>query len=319
MCENILFLRLLKYFNTALSLMRFIVPIILIVKLTIDIYKGIIEVGDNSAKEKILKRVIACVIIFLVPTIINVFLSLFETIFGSNFNYSACVYNIENIDYLKEVEELEERLKYEKESSINYQKYQEAISDLNSKISQNNSASLEAIVIGQKYTNLSDEDVKKLCGVAIEEQGSIPGAKAEASLIANRYELLSTSNSYYGKGIVNYVKNSGWFHNAASHMHTECPSDYLQAVRDVLVNGNRTLPLYVDEHDYTGDISKIVTNGQKLTSGFKNHSNYIKDSTVIYNKMGAVYTFYVFPTDDEGSDPFGYTQKARERFNDMNK
>ena len=96
-------------------------------------------------------------------------------------------------------------------------------------------------------------------------------------------------------------------------------SDVLKAVKDVLVNGNRTLPLYVDEHDciscgsYGFDINKIKVNGKTITdhSWLLNKSNYIKDKTVIYNKYGAVYTFYSFPTST--SDPFGYTTYAKNK------
>jgi len=264
------------------------------------------------------------VIIFLVPTIINILLGLIETVTGMAFDYTECNYNIKNIELLKEQEELVERLKYERESSENYQKYQQAISDLNSKVQRNNNTAptnSEAIVLGQKY-NLTDDEVKKLCGVAKAEQGTVNGAKAEASLIANRYELEQIKGRYVGKGLVSYVRNSGWFADASEHMSRECPSDFLQAVRDVLVNGNRTLPLYVDEHDYWEDISKIVTNGQKLSgsSAIKNHANYIKDSTVIYNRMSAVYTFYVFPNPEKDtSDPFGYTEKAKNLIGGLNK
>ena len=73
MCENVLFLRILSFFNIAMQFLRFVLPIILIIKLTLDIYKGIINPNDNSFKEKVGRRLIACVIIFLVPTIINVF------------------------------------------------------------------------------------------------------------------------------------------------------------------------------------------------------------------------------------------------------
>ena len=324
MCENVLFLRILNYFNIAMNLMRFVVPIILIIKLTLDIYKGIINPNDNSFKEKVSKRLVACVIIFLVPTIVNVFLGLIETVTGTTFDYSSCQANIKNIDYYVEKRELEEKLLYEQQSSENYKKYQAAIEDLTSKIKANSGtvSNASAVMAGQKYTNLTETEVKELCGVAKAEQGSIDGARAEASLMANLYELLDTSSKYYGKGLRNYVRNSGWFAHAASHMSqgvSSCPSDYIQAVRDVLVNGNRTLPLYVNEHDYHGDISKIVVNGQTLTgsSNIKNHSNYIKDSTVIYNKMGAVYTFYTFPSPT--SDPFGYTAKAKSKVDAMNK
>ena len=39
------------------------------------------------------------------------------------------------------------------------------------------------------------------------------------------------------------------------------------------------------------------------------------DETIIYNKMGAIYTYYTHPTST--SDPFGYTESAKNRINGL--
>ncbi len=323
LCENILFLRLLSIFNTAMKIGRFIVPILLITKLTLDVYHQIIDINDQSAKEKIIKRVSACVIIFLIPTIVNIFLGFLETITNMKFNYSECNANIKNISYYIEKKELEEKLLYEKESSENALKYQKAMQELDEQIKKNaaNSSSDEASVIGQKY-NLSNKELKQLCGVAKAEQGSIKGAKAEASLMANLYELLPSYSRYYKKGLVNYVRNSGWFANAGTHMSQGCPSGYLDAVRDVLVNGNRTLPLYVNEHDCIGcgDVLYITTNGKSANKNKR--KDYIEDKTFVYtvykkNDSVKYWIFQSFP--DVRSDPFGYTFDAKEKLAKLNK
>ena len=76
-------------------------------------------------------------------------------------------------------------------------------------------------------------------------------------------------------------------------------------VEDVLVNGNSTLPPYVDEHDCFSDIRSIST------GDVRDRSAYIKDVTVIRNRYGATYTFHCFL--HAHSDPFGYTSKPKEK------
>ena len=174
-----------------------------------------------------------------------------------------------------------------------------------------------------KY-NLTTAQLKGIARVCQREQGSVKGAAAEASLIANRYELYGSKYS----SIYTYVRNSGWWGSKSKNDKTmssgSLSSKIENAVRDVLVDGKRTLPKYVDEHDciycgsYGYDITKIVTDGKKITSHseLRKHSNYISNKTKIYNKYGATYTFYTFPT--ESSDPFGYTKESnRKKYGDF--
>ena len=71
----------------------------------------------------------------------------------------------------------------------------------------------------------------------------------------------------------------------------------LAGVKDVLVNGNRTLPLYVDEHDCFSDIQSIST------GSVKDRNAYVQGKTVVKNRYGSTWTFWCFP--DSKSDPFG--------------
>ena len=167
---------------------------------------------------------------------------------------------------------------------------------------------------GTKY-NVSEDDLQFLANVGYCEQGnSVDGVKAEMTLAANLFEL---SGKY--STVVSYVKSSGWF--SCAKTTKKASAELVEATRDVIVNGNRTMPLYINEHDCSdcssncsngtrGDICKIVVDGKTYDTmeGIKNRSNYIKDKTVIYNKYGSVYTFYSFPC--ERCDPFGYTESA---------
>ena len=134
------------------------------------------------------------------------------------------------------------------------------------------------------------------------------GIKAEASQMANLLETNATRQKKWGtdgNALYNMVRESGWYYRAAWFMDNgSCTSKQIEAVRDVLCNGNRTLPQYVDEHDCFSDIRSIST------GAVRNRADYVKDTTVIKNKMGSTYTFHCFP--DKTSDPFGYTSSAYE-------
>lgn len=160
-----------------------------------------------------------------------------------------------------------------------------------------------AIYKGKKY-NLTSAQVTKLARLCVQEQGA-GGAAAEASQMANNYEINGNKSKY--PTLYDYVRNSGWYYKAAYYMdHGSASQATIDKVRDVLVNGNRVLPLYVDEHDCISDIAWIKNNGKEVNKN--NKSNYIPNVTVIHNKMGSTYTFFCFPA--PGCDPFGYTKKT---------
>jgi len=160
---------------------------------------------------------------------------------------------------------------------------------------------------GKKY-NLTETQLKKLARLCVQEQGSVEGVKAEASLMANLLETSKSRMKKYGTngaGLYTWVREGGWFYRAAYFMdNTSVGSKYVEAVRDVLVKGNRTLPQYIDEHDCFSDIKSIST------GSIKDRSAYIPNKTIVKNKMGSTWTFFCFPA--SGSDPFGYTKEAFE-------
>ena len=165
-----------------------------------------------------------------------------------------------------------------------------------------------------KY-KLTEAQYKGIAKVCQREQGTVAGAAAEASLMANRFELYKKKNGT-GTELYNYIRNNGWWGSPGRTMDNwrNVNSNIANAVKDVLVNGKRTLPQQVDEHDcidcgsYGYDVVKIKVNGRVITnkSELKKRSNYISGKTVIYNRYGAVYTFHSFPS----GDPFGYTNTA---------
>ena len=158
-----------------------------------------------------------------------------------------------------------------------------------------------------KYTDLTETQLKGLARLCQQEQGTAKGAAAEASLMANHMDLRHCNARKYeinGEGLYNYVRYGKWFAHAAKWMDKQDPRpEVLEAVRKVLVEGKRTLPGYVNEHDCFSDISSAGGINIKDRSAYVPHSTYIK------NKYGGNYYFYCFPTDT--SDPFGYTSKTR--------
>ena len=145
---------------------------------------------------------------------------------------------------------------------------------------------------------LTDREIKAVARLCWQEQGSVMGAAAEASLICNRYRL-------YGEGYTSpydYARNSGWFARAAYWMDNgDCEQAVIDLVSDAL-SGQSYLPPYIDEHDCLSDIVSIST-GNKNVKG-----DYIRGVTVIKNVYDSEYIFYGFPS--VGSDPFGYTRRG---------
>ncbi len=153
----------------------------------------------------------------------------------------------------------------------------------------------------RKY-DLTEDEIKGLANLALQEQGSIDGACAELSLMANRFEQQSKYKTLY-----EYVRKSGWFYKAPYYMDNgNAGAVYRLYTKYVLCEGLRTLPKHIDEHDCFSDIDHIST------GNVRDRSAYQRDETVVENSLGSTYTFYCFPA--EKSDPFGYIRKG-ERMN----
>lgn len=152
----------------------------------------------------------------------------------------------------------------------------------------------------KKYT-LTNSQIKKIARLAVQENGE--GAVGdEVSLMANLFELQTKR-----KDIYDFIRNGDWFSRAAYYMDNgSASSAAIEKTKDVLVNGNRTLPAYINEHDCFSDITSAKNNGKAITK--TDRSQYKKGVTVIKNRYGSTYTFYCFPT--PYSDPFGYTAEA---------
>lgn len=321
-CTNPEILKVIYFIQLLIDIVKIAIPIGLIVMGMVDFSKSVITNDDKIQKKNLmlfLKRVIYAALVFVVPWIVELLMvgigNLTEKV-----NFTDCLENANN----NCIEALDsnnlEMIKKNCDISDNF---------IIEKENQNNNNNLnnqeQKIFEGKKY-NLTESQLKSIAYLCQREQGSAKGAAAEASLMANRFELYGKSFGTATDGLYNYIKNSGWWASSKKYMENpdEPTNSILTAVHEVLVLGKRTLPLYVDEHDcidcgsYGFDIIKIVTGNQIITEKDKliDHNNYIQDQTVIYNKYGSIYTFYTFPT--ETSDPFGYTNTAINKYNSLN-
>ena len=344
LCENELFLRILYFFNTAMNILRFVIPIILIIRMVLEIYHQVININDDSAKEKISKRIFASIVIFLVPTIINVFLGFMETISGYTFNYSECNYNAnpKNINDLIAEREGKQKEEEDLKSDEYKQKYYNNRSSQTLYTTTNKTTSDDSTstMIGRKF-EVSDDELNDIAKVCQAEQGSPEGSGIEAELMVNKYILSGSTKSLYD---YLFKEASGWWSPIRDHKYpsVKLNPENREAVRKVIVEGIRQWPGYINEHDCfncadtsrahaycsngnRGDICYLTLNNQKISEMSKISSRsdeyYVRNQTVIQNKSGATYTFYGFVKENGVNigDPFGYTAEAKEKYDSLNK
>ena len=175
------------------------------------------------------------------------------------------------------------------------QTYEQPTTDWDSFLNGNTWNPNKTAYDGPKY-NLTDKELHQLGWVCSREQGSIEGARMEASLMGNLFENYGQGFS----GVYDYVMNSGWFGPTNTGEVPDNPDagEYYDIVKDVLADGHRFLPSDVVEHDCLSDISSIST------GDVYNTDNYIPFVTIINNVYGSTYTFIGFAPN--GGDPFGF-------------
>ena len=319
-CTNYPTLRALSIFLTIINILKIITPVILVIIIIIDIYKTVMQNDDNMMKDLVRNSVTKLIIgisIFFIPTIVYSFVGLINDTVDTDVDMYTCLQNVENIDYYKEL--------YEEAQSTLTTPFKVTVPSL--EIIKTTEPDLEDnnVVFGQTYS-VSKRELYYLTGVAMHENGSggAKGIMAEISFILNMYEIDQSLNRYRYSSLEDYVKNRHWWssYDWEDDSGTEYPTESLMsAAKSVLEGGNRSFPFYVNEHDCIKcrtcdkctdkdyDILKIEVNGRVITdkNELLNKANYIKDKTIIYNRYGAVYTFYSFPCNS--CDPFGYEKK----------
>lgn len=131
MCLNPLFLRIIYLTKVFLNILRFLVPLMLIFKLVIDIYKRVLNPKDDEGLKMIKNRIIAAVIVFLVPTLVGLIITFISKVADGNVNngLSQCLEfaNLENIKTLEEEISEEELAKYINKRNLNLSKYEDRV------------------------------------------------------------------------------------------------------------------------------------------------------------------------------------------------
>lgn len=335
-CENIL--SILFFIRELLKIVCILVPIGLIVMLTMDIAKGVISGKEEGSKivSIITKRLVYAIVIFFLP----------ETIFGvmgfllnNQTNESYACWKFAGETSIKEVKNImkaqeealieqinkldEETIERNREREAVRKQFEGMLTNITNSTQSSGSTS-DGIYLGQTY-DLTDDELRGIAYLCQLEQTTPIGASAEATLIANRFELYGVPYA----SLYKYVENSGWWGEVAHvkpilNNHSGANQDVVDAVKEVLVYGKRIFPLYVDEHDciWCGEkgwnVTHIDNNGEIITNANRdailNHKNYIPGVTKIYNTYTSVYTFHSFLSDYIYADPFGYTDEGMAKF-----
>ena len=93
-CNESGVISIFKMLKAGLNIVRFLVPIGLIVWTMIELFKNVLNPDDKDSKKKIMNRAIAAIIVFLIPTIVNLVMNLVDIGLGSgkgyDYNVSEC-------------------------------------------------------------------------------------------------------------------------------------------------------------------------------------------------------------------------------------
>lgn len=110
-CENLSILGVILFIKNLLKIICVVVPILLLLFLIIDFVKATME-NDSEKMSKVkntaIKRIVYAILVFLVPAIVNGFMSLL----GDSTNFSSCydAASSENVQMLAEANKLDEEI-----------------------------------------------------------------------------------------------------------------------------------------------------------------------------------------------------------------
>ena len=160
---------------------------------------------------------------------------------------------------------------------------------------------------GKTYS-LTSSQAKQIANLCVQENGNA-GVRDEASQMLNQYEMNGTGKYDHP---YNFIRFSKWYSRSEHWMdYGESSKKACETTKDVLVKGKRVFPAYINEHDALSDVKSATNNGVLFNKN--DRTQYIQNVTVLKNRYGSTYTFYMFPTPN--SDPFGYTANAYKKIN----
>lgn len=168
---------------------------------------------------------------------------------------------------------------------------------------------------GKKY-DLTDRQVAGLLAVIKAESGqNLEAIKTYATMMPNMFEYYEKDSVRTSKALIEYVLKSNKFASNATALYNEKNTDYAQnefsAVKDILVNGNRTMPPEIVisgcinckagiEHAYNENTEIDKTDRDQFISG---------KTKLVQNNDGRSesWIFYKFADDqNKTGNPFGF-------------
>ncbi len=176
---------------------------------------------------------------------------------------------------------------------------------------KNGSDTESAIWDGTKY-EMTDAEARGIISMIMHENGSsVMQVKTQASQMANRFDQYGSSYGNGIKGLINYVKTSGWYDSGTGLAYDESYStsnEYMAAVKSVLVEGKRVIPPEVVQHA-TGIAQYISASNEGTEIDVSDRTQFKSGVTKIHEKFGggAEWIFYAWADpEDMSGDPFGY-------------
>lgn len=143
-CETSDILKIIYFINEIIKIAFIIVPIGLIIMIMVDFTKNVISKEEEMKKNlnMVIKRIIMCVAVFLVPTIVNVMIDIVDSVNINNFDDDIGLVtkikmckdnaNLKTIEFWEKVEEDTKKLKKQEEEEKRNKKLQEEQKENNS-------------------------------------------------------------------------------------------------------------------------------------------------------------------------------------------
>ncbi len=167
--------------------------------------------------------------------------------------------------------------------------------------SQSNSSDGE-IFNGTKYEVTEDEKIRLAKFVYQEYNGDTEGMKAVASHMCNLYEYYKWTGAIsQNKSFTDYILSGSWY-GQATRNNQNYNDEAIAAVEQCIINGQRTLPLYVNEFDmYPAEIKNA-----------KGKDEYVQHETEVKGAYGGEGLFYKIFSHGSDANLFYYDKRYKE-------
>jgi len=116
-CSDFALAKVLSVLNGILGVIHIVVPIILMIALSIKLFQMVMNPDEKKEKKKIFNMAIAAVIVFFLPTFVNIVLAMLP----NNYDFSACMKAAKDLDSIaKSNNVIYKTLNKEKKKSLIY-------------------------------------------------------------------------------------------------------------------------------------------------------------------------------------------------------